>query len=289
MSCAVFGTARAAPEQGYVVRLTRPERVGDKYNVFLVGREQSKERTTVAGRLVRDASTGREVVFEGVAEVLAVDSRLQATRTAFVVKRCVSKEKDHATDVLRPGQKVVVEEEGGRTRYSVDGAPASPEVAQVLSAVLVGRKADAPTADDIFGAKERKRVGDEWTINSEAAARDLASVGVRVSPSNISGKTKLLGARKQGGTELLEVRATMALNGFETPSLPGARVERAAADVMFHSLIPADPVKQAPVASRLHMRIGVTLRFTNPQTGEEALTEGEMEHSVETRIEAITP
>jgi hypothetical protein len=269
--------AGAAPEATYAIRLTRPQKVGDRVAVAVKGRQHKKERVSMTGRVVSDSDTTTDVELMALAEVMAVDAKSQATRLAYSIERCTKTANAQTTELLTRGRTVVVEHRGGRAHYTVDGEKAPKNIEEALAIVISAHEPDSATDDEIFGTRERKRIGDEWPVNAEAAARDFTSRGVKIDPANVVGGTKLVDARAHEGLKVLELSGRIKIANLTLPLPPGAQVDKSHVEALFWALVPADPKSSRRVAASMLLKTGFSVRIKKPDTGEEVLVEALIE------------
>ena len=284
----VLAALRAAPlfaaDDDYVIRLTRPTRVGDRYRLDAKGTTSEHERITMGGQ-VQNEDKDISVHLLAVATVLAVDSSAAATKTEYVIESCQKTSGGRSEDVLAAGHKVVVEaDDEGDTTYTVDGDPALEDIKKTLSVVLSAHRANSPSDDDIFGTKERRRVGDSWSINSAAAAADLTKAGLTVSPEAFTGTVSLDGVRTVGSIKALELSARLRAEGMtmSAESLPEwLEVEKSSLTGEMSALIPADPDAPNPFPDKVKMHIVIVLKGQKPDTGSPVTIEETMDMSLE--------
>ena len=187
-----------AADDTYVIRLTRPSKVGDRYRVDTTGTQNERERITIGGQVQKEEKD-LSVHLVAVETVLAVDSSATPTRYEYLIETCRRTSAGKTEELLSPGHKVVAETDAeGETVFTVDGDPALEDIAKALGVVISIHRPNSPTDDDIFGTKERKKVGDTWNIDAAAAAADLSRAGLGISPDVLKGTISLAGIEPSG-------------------------------------------------------------------------------------------
>ena len=214
------GSARAADDT-HAVRLSRPTKVGDRYRVDAKGKLVMQQRVAAAGQVAQSNETTIEVQLLAVATVLAVDSKAMATRVSYQVASCQRLKDGQTKEIVPRGRTVVAEHKGQKTGFTVDGEAAPAEVAEALGVVISAHEPESATDDDIFGTRDRKRVGEKWDINAPAAARDLSARGLKLAPQDIAGHAKLEAVRTVDGVKALEVSARLRVDRLNAPLPPG--------------------------------------------------------------------
>ena len=284
---AVAWPAGAAPEATYAIRLARAQTVGSRFAVSVKGRQHKKERVTMAGRVVTDTDTTVDVEVDAYAEVLAVDGKQQGTRMSYTIDRAQRTEKAQTTALLARGRVVVVEHKDGHAVFTIDGERPPRNIEEALGIVISAHEPNSATDDEIFGTKDRKRVGDEWGINTEAAAKDFTSRGVKIEPQNITGATKLVAAKTHEGVKVVELTGKLRIANMSLPLPAGAQVERSQVEALFWGLFPQDPKATRRVAESMLLKTGFAVRMKKPDTGEEVVVEALVEQGHQAKFAPV--
>ncbi len=277
----------AAPDTTYAIRLARPQAVGNRFTVQVKGRQHKKERVSMSGRVVTDTDKTVDVEVDAIAEVLAVDSKEQGTKMAYTIARAQQTENAQTTELLARGRVVVVEHRDGRAVFTVDGERPPRKIEEALGIVISAHEPNSATDDEIFGTRERKRIGDEWGINAEAAAKDFTSRGVKIEPQSIQGSTKLVAAKSQEGTKVLELQGKIRIANLNLPLPPGAQIDKSFVEALFWGLFPQDPKATRRVAESMLLKTGFSVRRKKPDTNEEVLVEALVEQGHQAKFGAV--
>jgi hypothetical protein len=268
----------------YVIRFTRPAKVGDRSRVEMTGTTRERERITIGGQVQKEEKD-LAVHMIAVESVLAVDSSSTPSRVEYLVQTCQRTSAGKTEELLAAGHKVVAETNAeGDTVFTVDGDPALEDIAKALGLVISIHRPSSPTDDDIFGTKERKRVGDTWNIDSAAAAADLSKTGLMVSAEALKGTVSLTGVRSVDAVKALDVTAKLRAEGFAMAGgdLPEwLQVEKSSLAGDLKVLVPADPDAPNSLPGKLQMQIVVLLKGEKPDTGSPVTIEETMEMSME--------
>lgn len=206
--------------QDYEVRLARPTTVGSKYHLTATDSETVKSRLTTGDKVLKATDEG--VVLELVADavVLEVDAKGHATRKSFTV---VSSKitKDGTTNALLPtGTLIVASAQGGNVIFQVDGKPVEDSVAKALSSVLSVYSGHSDD-DEVFGTRSRKKLGESWGVNTDAAIAMLKELGVEARKEDVKGSTMLEKATKNH----LFINAWMSATNVLFPLPEGFKAE----------------------------------------------------------------
>ena len=265
----------------YVIRLTRPSKVGERYRVDAKGTERNQERLTVGGQVQNDDSD-ISVHLIAVATVLAVDNASQATRIEYLIETCKKTSSGATEKVLSAGRRVVAEsDDDDDTVFTVDGDPALEDVSEALSVVISAHPPDSPSDDQIFGTPERKRVGDTWSIDSGTAAAYFSKAGLVVSAEDLKGTVTLVGVRTIGGVKALEITAHIGAERMTMDLPEWLRIEKTSMTGDFTGFVPMDPQASSHLPDKLRLHFSILGRGRKPETGSTVVMDVVMERSLE--------
>jgi len=212
--------------QDYEIRLHRPQKAGDRYELTASG--SMTEQMVLSGKqqVIRENRSSLSCELSGVVTVLETDAMMRDKTIRLVVSRCVlsGDGKSYENEVLAKGTEVIARLDKKRETFLIDDKPASPEVEKVLGLFFFPHTSEV-TDDDVFGTRERKKVGDSWPVNSSVAARDLEDEGMRVKAENVKGSTTLEKVVDVDGIKCLHLSGNMELTGMDFPLPPGFTVE----------------------------------------------------------------
>ena len=271
-----------AAEETYVIRLTRPRQVGDRYRLDANGVNRERTRVTVGGRTTKNEETEVSVHLVAVATVLAVDAKSVATRIEYRVESCRRTSAGKTDEVLPAGRKIIAETVNGKSTFTADGAqPWTGDTREALNVVITPHEPGSATEDEIFGTAGRKRVGDKWGINAATAALDFSKRGIPVSATGIRGSVQLDRVRTLGAMKALEISARLRVEGMKIPAPEGMALEKAVMEADFTDLVPADPQSRSLLPDKLRFQMNALMSGQKPDTGEKIAFEFSMERSLE--------
>src|SRR5262245_50903339 len=185
------GVSVLSAADDYVIRLTRPSKVGDRFHIDAKGATREQERITVGDQVQKD-DNDLSVHLVAAATILAIDPKADATRIEYLIESCQKTTDGKTEEVLPAGRRVVAESNAeGETMFTVAGDPALEDISKALGVVISAHTPGTPSDDEIFGTAQRKRVGDTWSINAETTAAFLSKTGLKVSPENLKGTVTL--------------------------------------------------------------------------------------------------
>ena len=244
--------ASAASAQDYAIRLSRPNRVGQKLHISALGGQGETSILRIGDRPPRKSVRGFQVELDTFVTVLAIDPKGEPSEVSCAIEKCVLIRGKRREELFPKGTVVSASVRDKREVFEVDGEAVAPQAAQALRLILSLAKGTA-SDDEVFGARERKRVGQSWPINAAVAARDLAKVGVRCRKEDVAGKVALLGVAEVEGIPCLRIRATMDFRKVAPPLPRGLEVQAGRCQVRLSGAFPVDTSKPGPLESRMGM------------------------------------
>lgn len=230
--------------EDYEIRMTRPAKVGDKYEMIASGARTEKVTMLVGGKVAKADGRSMTAKLEATVTVQEIDSLKREKKINLVVSKCVAATEGAANEeeVLRKGAQVVAQLQGKEKEFLVDGEAASKDIAGILD-LFISFPTTPTTDDDIFGTKERKKVGDSWPVNKAKAVEDLSDEGMSVKAEDIKGSTKLEKLAVVDGVQCLHLSAKLDIGKLSAPLPPGMAIEKAAMTATFEGDFPLDVSK----------------------------------------------
>jgi hypothetical protein len=281
----IFATATpdlsAESPGSYAIRFVRPAKAGDRYSITVKGWDHNKDQTTSVSNGAVLAKTDHRLDVEVVAfaEVKSVDQESQPNRIAYNIKQCLATEDGKTRELLPKGSQLVVQQSGKDTTFMVDGKPAKPEIDGALRVVLFLGESGTPTDDDLYGTNEKKRVGDQWSINKDKAVLAFKKMGVTPQALDISGTVRLDGMRKEGDIDVLELSSKMEL-------WTSTREKTTKLQTRYWVLLPVNP-EGSIVEQSMQLALGNRRRVVG-KTGMDAIYETTLESGYEARYSPLT-
>lgn len=273
---ALSGLARAA--DGYAIKLVRPAKVGQRYEVQVTG---TLGETTITALKGQAAPQDRNLKVEltATAQVLETDDRGREVRIAYTVRKCERNLDGQTSEVIAPGTVITVLNEGGRKQFLLKEGTLAAEARSSLDLVLHVHTGDTDD-DDLFGTRARQPVGGSWAVDREAAAKILGPMFPGIQASNVVGSASFSGLQQTNGVECLTVTGQLKVDGIKLPTPPDMDLSRAKSEMRFMALLPADG-SRGRLAER--SEIDLSLNFTGRPGSERADTT--LAHKREIRVE----
>ncbi len=252
--------------QDYEIRLHRPRHVGQENKITVSGMETEETSMSSAGKVLQQEKKEFTVRLEGVLTVLATSTNGKVTRLSVQMGKFVKTEAGVTKDLLPPGTVVVASRGVRRTKFEVNGKALEADVARTLGVVVTVASKDL-TDDEVFGTPDRKRVGDNWDVNSAAMAEMLNDDG-SVAVKDVKGKVTLKEVVKDASGPLLHVTFELTGRTAVPPAPPGFSLREGTIGMKGTGDFPLD-TKLTPRKETLEMTFSNrTVRKPNPNGAE---------------------
>lgn len=217
---AVLSLGELLAAEDFAIRLVPAEKVGLKYQVTGRLNEFGRQTLVMEGNPTRQEAVTNIWNFEGKVEVLEVDSERQvATKMTIAVKKMTLSQNGTSKEVLPEGSVITGSLKDGKKAFEVNGQALEASASRALKEFIYMYDKNESTDDVIYGTKDRKKVGDAWPINVEAARKALTDKDVNVTDDDLSGQTKVEAIEEVDGQKCIKVTGTMMLKKL-MPKLP---------------------------------------------------------------------
>jgi hypothetical protein len=240
-SCSPSPDKTADPgENGYPIKLARPEKPGAEFHLAASGFENRSVTFTSNGHTGRPEVKDLAVELETAVKVLEVDGIGVPSVMTLTVEKCTSKTDATAPAALLPAGTVVeASYKSGRPVFTVGGAPVSPQVKEALTLAL------HPTAgpynlDVEYGTNSLQKIGDQWPINTGLQTELLAKQGMVIGKESVQGTAKLVKVDKVDSTDCLDVEVQIHGVDFTLPLPVNAKIEQSTLEAKLAGKYPLD-------------------------------------------------
>ena len=244
--------ARVITAQDYEIRLHRPEPVGAKTKLSISGKDRQEMSGWSGTKKLKEEIKELAVELEGTATVLETSPNGNHKRISLQVDKLVTTEGGIQRELLPRSTVVLAARKDGKKVFEVNDQTAHPDVAQAL-AVVIPIESDDYMGDELFGTRERKRVGDSWDINQTAAREILSNSNIKI--ENFFGKVTLKNVLQDAaGTRLL---VTIDVTAKVAPAAPGSSAASGTMTFKGTTELPTDP---SPSQATETIDMGFSLR-----------------------------
>ena len=221
--------------QDYAIRLARPLKPGDELKLSVTAKMAQTTTQAVNDGAPQERKQEVSVQFDGTEKVIAVDANGKETKVTLTADKFTQTVGGgDPTDVVPKGTVIDCAVVDAKPDFQIDGKPAEHAVSQAAS-MVVDLSHGQHTDDEVFGAKEHKKKGDSWDMNTDLAKADLGNSAAGAEFSDLTGKTTLDDVT--GDT----MKVTAHMTGKLKPPLPPAlTIDDTSFEVTFTGVFPVD-------------------------------------------------
>ncbi len=241
--------------QDYEIKLTRSFKPGDKCSFSASASSSEILTTIVEGEEPEIEKEKKSIDFSGSLAVVEINKRGGILKSTLTVDKCVIEFDGEKSEPFKKGTEITARMEDDETIFEVDGKPIEDEIVEALGMIDFIDDPESASDDEIFGTKERKKIGDSWNINAKAAAKDIEKEELKFDIKDISGSTTIEKLVKVEGTDCLQISAELTLKGLKPIDIPdGFNVKESAILATSGGLYPVD-VSKGIIEERMEMKM----------------------------------
>lgn len=282
--------APANPADGYVIKLTRPMKVGEKYSYTAAATIIESYNAPVSGQLQSLKPRTVSVDFEATEQILAVNAQGEPTRASYVVIKCAARQGRQEVTVLQPGRVITVDADRWKSRIDIDQGGLTIQDELAVRAVVSLPPIDGASDDDCFGSDQRHKVGDTWPVRADALVRSLTTAAkVRIKKQDVTGTMKLAGIETTDGVPCIRVQGKTRIKHFFPPATDvprDSKIVNSTFEYKFTRLLPTDPTGHCMTDSH-SMSVLLKLRTDDAAIGPDILVDARLLRTVGIRRRPI--
>ncbi len=147
--------------QDYAIRMERPEKAGTKYELTAHGSMSERMILNIQQQVVREDGLSLSGELAAIVTILETDEMMRESKIKLTISKCVMSKngKAYKNDMLNKGTEIIAYLDNRKDTFLVNNKPVPEEVAKFLSLFITSNRSEL-SDDDVFGTKERKKVGD---------------------------------------------------------------------------------------------------------------------------------
>jgi hypothetical protein len=213
----VLGVSGAlVAQQDYEIRLSRPDKPGDQFQVSVSGTSFEEMLATSDANTVQHTKDEFAVEYAAIRKVLEVERAGRPTKVQDTIQRLLVTRGNNRMELAPAGAILVAAVEDKKKKFKIDDNMVTTQTAKALE-IVINLSTGGATDDDIFGTRARKKVGDSWNMNAAAAVEEIRKRS-DVELRNLSGKVKLESVSREASGDVLNITGSM--NGDGRLALP---------------------------------------------------------------------
>ena len=182
-----------AAEDLHEIRLLRPVKSGDRFDVSAKVAYEDRMKTSFDGKEVESEETIVACRMTGVLTVVAVTKKGLPSALKLKVKSVECVHDGKPAELFKEGDELSLRRDEPENESQVNGEAADDVQAQIIESLLTVQAEGEVSDEDIFGTKDKVAVGAEWPVNAKAAVASVERGGVMgLKPDGVSGHAKLI-------------------------------------------------------------------------------------------------
>lgn len=276
--CVVLMSPRARGQE-YKVRISQPEKVGNKFVISSTATEKMSSTVEVPG--VPPQAVAYTIDLDGTVEILAVNDKTgQPVKLSCTVAKCTR----DGEKLYDAGTVITADSKEGHEVITVNGNELDARSTEQLSGILQTHNPDDTETDDkMFGTDQPRKVGDSWPVNSEAVAKAFSEQGggLPLSKDDVSGTVKFVSVQKVDGKEYLEVVADLDVKSIQGKA-NGANITGGNLSGHMTALLPAEEGGR-PLNDSMSMKMKMSAKAPGPN-GQDVGLNMSVQRDVKTKI-----
>ena len=237
-------------EDDYAIRLHRTSKVGDMVDFSSTGHALSSMELLAGKKVIKQQSMEFDATCAGTYTVMGVNANGSPINYKIKFKSLTRKIKgdDKEEALLEPGAEITLKKTPTGKECLMDGKPLPPKILKVVELFFSLPRSEL-TDDDVFGTKNRIKMGDSWPIHADKIADDLKSVGIEIAPGHLKGAATLEKVLEVDGEKCLHISCKMDIDNFIFPLPPGFTIVKSSMIGKYQGDFPVDSSKHEQSSS----------------------------------------
>ncbi len=233
--------AAGADPATYPVKINRPFKAGDAYDVHATFEGTDSSTATLPGKPPQKEDHKYSIDFTARCDVKEVDAFGAEEVFSLTIEKLAAGPDGKVT--MDAGKIIDIKRDDKDMTVTLRGGGDLPEdVQKAIEFIYSPLNPSGITDDDVMGSPTpRKVLGEAWPINNDNAVKQAAN-SVVIDPKHISGTTTLKGVEDFNGVRAVRVATAMSFANARPITLPKeVTVDSSDFKVSVGSLLPLDP------------------------------------------------
>lgn len=273
----VYTASAQTPD--YEIKLVRPPKIGQKYNLAIDG-AMTRHVTFTAGEEKKATDDGFGVHLEGLVTVVEVNKDGEEAKATCKVTKFTRFTPGGETELLPAGR--VITATGGKsdTSYALDNKDElTDDVKEALDLVLPMGEDDGYNDDRIYGTKKRQHVGDSWPLDAKASSDEAKDDDVHFDPKDCTGSLKLEKLETIDGVECLLIAGSTEIKQLTTKAPEKMTFDKGSLKAKYSGTYPVD-TSIGTLAETMSVTHTATFKGKNAE-GKETVIDSKVQRATE--------
>jgi hypothetical protein len=238
LSVAAFG-------EDFPIVMSRDDKVGDRYAMVASGQAVQRTILNVDGKDQAPQLMVIEVTVSAKGEVMGITAHGREQKTKYTIDKATLVANGMQKEMLPPASVIIAERAANKLSITKDGAPLAEDLTKMFEVVLPVYDETAKRDDAVYGVKERKKLGDTWPIDANAALGDaLAKINAPFGESAFSGQVALAERVERADGFFLRLNGDMKIAATSLQLPAGVVAKKGSMRTTFSYLLPVDAKKK---------------------------------------------
>jgi hypothetical protein len=167
LGCTVFA------EETYEVRMARPVKAGARFKISARVAFQSETNSKFGNLPLDEEKVNIACKLNGELTIIAVTGKGIAKELRFKLDEAESFSDGERAELFKAGDVITIKHGSDEDDIQINGEEAGEEQSELIDALLNVADEEEATDDDVFGAKGKVKIGEEWMANREALATEM--------------------------------------------------------------------------------------------------------------------
>ncbi|MFQ5732288.1 MAG: hypothetical protein ACE5KM_10075, partial [Planctomycetaceae bacterium] len=236
-----------ASAKDYQIKFSRPDKAGKKYRIKTEITKKQSVTVSKDGNVIQKKVENVKATLQAVVLIDKVDKDGAPLKLTITIEKFGD---DKGDTLLKTGTVVTAQSLEGKTIYRIGEEALDKKPRDILSDIIKTKTRNSLKDDDVFGSKQRRKVGESWSMNTAAAIKDFKAMKMEI--EGVSGTVKLEGVETHGGHKCL--RVSMKIDIKKVKTLPdteafekqGLKLESGSLKMTTGGLLPVDVKLDSP-------------------------------------------
>lgn len=229
---------KEAAKTVYPIKLTRSEKVGDKYHLQARGVRSLYDQASAQGKIVGRTNL-LTVDLDANVQVLEVDAKGQEEKLSLTVLKCTAATNGIPKSLFTNGAIIIARQHNGNDTFEVDGKAVAAKAADALQTVI-SLGGFAGDDDASFGTATPRAPGESWPIASSALLSGAKTSDAPFEPKDLTGQTQLSAVTQIEGVPCLDIVANATSTNFTMPKKAGLSVREGRLEINYEGFFPTN-------------------------------------------------